>query len=665
MIKIPAASTRFRWPFICLTAALAVALAMAASGIIGRSARAAAPSGLRGEIIIDASGQPAFLLGANYEGPADRAWQMWDDGRFDAGLIARDFERARGAGISVLRVFLQQSLVDDIRAARWSKLDQVLQLADQSGLKLILTLADYPEGRLANLVAIDSAVATRYRGRPTILAYDLKNEPRFGDLALAEYPPGVYAALQDAAVVPLVGETIARDNIPAYRTSEEGEARVPPRLSDERAYVYANLLAAYVDFLADGQDWARANGSTTVAYMLGPDSTPWDPLEDVINDTLATWMKLRLDALRTADPEAIVTVGHTDPILASLPANNLLDYRTQHRYPVASSEGIRAAIDLFRDVRRAVPGKALVLGEFGFSNADVPEERSAAFEAELVQAVRDNGGAGALKWMLNDFPQGFNPRENTFGMFRGDGTPKPIVGAFRDLTALAPLNQLPPVRATDYDIADGHFFTQTSGRPPERDPSGYGVRNDEGAGFWDTWRSLGLQSVGYPLSGRFAWRGLPAQVFQKAVLQWRPGEGVVPINLLDELHDRGFDTVLRARELVPTPIDPSTESADTWADLARGRFALLEANPAIRDAYHAAPEPLLLYGLPTSLVEDVSDAYAVRTQRAVLFQWKVDVPWAAAGDVTVANSGEIAKQLGLFPVAALVPEPPPAAELLR
>ena len=117
-------------------------------------------------------------------------------------------------------------------------------------------------------------------------------------------------------------------------------------------------------------------------------SARWDDFEGALNDTLATWMKLRLDAIRAADPEATVTVGHTDTILASLPANNLLDYRTLHRYPAASSAGVEAAIHLFRDVRRAVPGKALVLGEFGFSNADAPEDRSADLEAELVRGVR-------------------------------------------------------------------------------------------------------------------------------------------------------------------------------------------------------------------------------------------------------------------------------------
>ncbi len=49
----------------------------------------------------------------------------------------------------------------------------------------------------------------------------------------------------------------------------------------------------------------------------------------------------------------------------------------------------------------------------------------------------------------------------------------------------------------------------------------------------------------------------------------------------------------------------------------------------------------------------------IRTQRAVFQQWKEDVPWAAAGQVTIANSGDIAKELGLFPAEALIPQPAP------
>src|SRR5688572_23585271 len=46
----------------------------------------------RAELFVDSTtSQPLFLLGANYEGPADRAWRMWEDTRFDPLLIAADF----------------------------------------------------------------------------------------------------------------------------------------------------------------------------------------------------------------------------------------------------------------------------------------------------------------------------------------------------------------------------------------------------------------------------------------------------------------------------------------------------------------------------------------------------------------------------------------------
>ena len=48
--------------------------------------------------------------------------------------------------------------------------------------------------------------------------------------------------------------------------------------------------------------------------------------------------------------------------------------------------------------------------------------------------------------------------------------------------------------------------------------------------------------------------------------------------------------------------------------------------------------------------------YAVRLQRAVIQEWKVDVPWAKAGEATVANGGDIMKEAGLFPADALAPE---------
>jgi hypothetical protein len=337
---------------LAMRRALAAVFVLASLLSDSAPARAAAALSLaiRGEHFVDASGRPVFVLGANYEGPADRAWRMWEDGLFDPALIAQDLDRARAANLTVLRVFVQRPVADDILAGRWAKLDTVLDLADRRDLRLILTFADYAEPDLARLVAVDTAVAARYRGRPTIFAYDLMNEPHFSELALARYPPGVAVPLQDPALVAAVGETIAPEDIADHRASEQGRRDIPGHLDDHQAHVYANLLAAYRRFLQDGWAWARAQDSTPIRYSRSPDSTGWKPLEDAVNDTLAAWMKPRLDALRSADPDRPVTVGHVDPILASLPVNDWLDYRTLHHYPAASNEAIRASSALFDDV---------------------------------------------------------------------------------------------------------------------------------------------------------------------------------------------------------------------------------------------------------------------------------------------------------------------------
>ena len=513
-----------------MTRVLAVALALVTllSSRSGGAHAASPPLAIRDEHFVDQAGRPVFLLGANYEGPADRAWQMWEDGLFDAGLIARDFDRARAASLSVLRIFVQRPLADDIRAGRWGKLDRVLDLADRSGLALIVTFADYTEVELARLVQIDAAVARRYRGRPTIFAYDLKNEPHFGDLALVDYPPRIRATLQQPVVVAALGERVAREHIPAHRATEQGRRDIPERFSDDRAYVYANVLAAYRQLLQDGQAWANAHNSTTVGYLLSPDSAPWDPLKAALDDTLAAWLKPRLDALRSADPGRPVTIGHVDTVIASLSSNGLLDYRTLHRYPPASSEDIKTSMTVFDDLRAAQRGKPLVLGEFGFSNAIEDEHLTAALETEMVRGVCNHGLAGALKWMLNDYPKGADPRQNAFGMFRADGSAKPVVGAFHALRALRPLDRplaADEARPPDYDLCDGHFFTQTSGQPGSTGRAGYSVTNADGIPFWDAFRELGgVAALGYPIGRRFLLDGRVVQPMQQAALEWRPAE---------------------------------------------------------------------------------------------------------------------------------------------
>ena len=211
-------------------------------------------------------------------------------------------------------------------------------------------------------------------------------------------------------------------------------------------------------------------------------------------------------------------------------------------------------------------------------------------------------------------------------------------------------------------LADGHFFKETSEERFQRKDAGFAVTNADGIPFWDTWQRLGLENVGYPISHRYMWRGFVTQAFQKAIMQWQPGKGVFFVNIFDEMHDAGRDDVLRSHYATPHQLEDSFDASLSvehreeipesvqndlqemhWESIKERRLALLDANPAIKERYYAAPDPLLLYGLPTSRVEDMGNHYAIRTQRTVFQQWKEDVPWAKAGEVTIANGGDIVK----------------------
>ncbi len=224
------------------------------------------------------------------------------------------------------------------------------------------------------------------------------------------------------------------------------------------------------------------------------------------------------------------------------------------------------------------------------------------------------------------------------------------------------LDRVPAGTPPDFAIPGGHFFTQTNGLVGDS-RWGFAVTNDDGIPFWETWQHLGgLENVGYPLSQRLVWRGFLVQVFQKAVFQWQPGKGVFLINIFDELNDLELDRWLHDAKATPVQLSDAFDGERSWVEIVRDRLLLLNANRAIDARYHGLPDPLLLCGLPTSLAEDFGDVVAIRTQRTVLQQWEVDLPWAKPGQVTLANGGQIAKEVGLFGnVDAFIPIAPPAS----
>lgn len=213
----------------------------------------------------------------------------------------------------------------------------------------------------------------------------------------------------------------------------------------------------------------------------------------------------------------------------------------------------------------------------------------------------------------------------------------------------------------DYAIANGHFYTQANGKPLGTDKSGFAITNDDGIRFWDEFQRLGgVQGVGYPISKRFQWGGFTCQAMQRGVMQWRPEANQAwLVNVFDMMHDSGKDDWLLSVRSTPRPLDPSFDAGKSWNEIVRSRLALLDVNSAIRAQYYAVGDPMTFYGLPTSAVTDMGNHYVVRLQRAVIQQWKVDVPWARAGQVTVANGGDVSREAGLLDPAILTPTAAP------
>ena len=215
--------------------------------------------------------------------------------------------------------------------------------------------------------------------------------------------------------------------------------------------------------------------------------------------------------------------------------------------------------------------------------------------------------------------------------------------------------------SADFPIANGHFYSEANGQGGGSGQSGFAVTDDSGIPFWSTFsRDGGVAAFGYPISTRFLISSATDQALQKGILQWDNGV-VSVINVLDVLHNAGLDAILQSRYFTPPPADTSPDAGLAWPQIVARHQQFLAGDPAIRAAYFAVADPITLYGLPMSqpTPEANGSVVVVRLQRAVLQQWLTNQPWAAAGQVTIANAGDIAKTAGLLPASSLTPQAPP------
>ncbi len=362
-------------------------------------------------------------FGVSYYRPGT-GWapQLWK--KFDADATRGDFTQLRKLGANVVRVFISfGSLFREphrLDPDGLAKVDKLLDLADEAGLYVHPTGPDAWEGmpawtkglgcfdidaNEAGLKALDDfwrMFATRYRGRTTIWAYDLRNEP-----------------------------SVAWDT-PSMRVQWEawrkGCGQDPVPVPDPKTGPPASYVADYQRF----------------------------------RESLAErWVARQAKAIRAADPDALVTVGL---IQWSVPAQRIalnqyagfrpgtiakhLDFMSLHFYPLvagcyryesADAEAANLAVLEAMAREAAKPGLPLVIAEFGWygggpldaGGKPATEEQQAEWCRHVVE-VTSPIACGWLNWGMYDHPEAKDVSRLT-GLFTVDSKEKAWGRAFRDL----------------------------------------------------------------------------------------------------------------------------------------------------------------------------------------------------------------------------------------
>jgi hypothetical protein len=401
---------------------------------------------------ITEDGKPFLPWGVNYYRPGT-GWapQIWK--KFDPEATRQDFVRMKALGVNCIRVFLTYGSFcmepETLMKEGLDKFDRFLAMAESAGIYVHPTGPDHWEGtpvwaagdRIADeqvLRALEmfwKQFAKRYRGRPVIFAYDLRNEPE------------------------VFWET------PAMRTKWNAWLQARYGSADKAAKAWG--------IAPDAIQWGKqapppptglADTRLLLDYQHFRESLALD------------WTRRQAETIKAADPNALVTVGLIQwSVPALLPAGvrhysgfrpksqaKFLDFLEVHFYPLES--GFYAYADqqaeqrnlaylesLVREV--AATEKPVVLAEFGWYGGGkltidqgrhpaATEEQQAQWCCQAVQATRGLA-VGWLNWGLFDQPEAGDVSQLT-GLLDHAGKPKVWAREFRKLASSSTGHTLSP-----------------------------------------------------------------------------------------------------------------------------------------------------------------------------------------------------------------------------
>ena len=388
------------------------------------------------------TGKPFVPFGVNYYRPGT-GWapQIWK--QFDAEATRKDFARMKELGVNCVRVFLTfHSFYTDpgvLRQEGLDKFDQFLAISEQAGIYVHPTGPEHWEGppnwrpvAIAHGGTLKAAeefwklFAARYRGRNVIFAYDLKNEPDVGwkiDIIKPQWNAWLEKKYGSAAKVAVAWKSTNHVEFGKIEIPSAKNALRDPELLDFQSF-----------------------------------------REDIADE----WTRRQAAAIKSADPNALVTVGclqtsvpsrfwgGIDDYTGYRPSRQakFLDFMEIHFYPsegggyeYKTERGELANLSYLEGIVREVAkaGKPVVLAEFGwYGGAEKPkfdkgahpqasEEQQAAYCKHVIET---SAGfvVGWLNWGLYDHPGATDCSELT-GLITVEGKTKAWGKTFQELSA--------------------------------------------------------------------------------------------------------------------------------------------------------------------------------------------------------------------------------------
>ena len=358
-----------------------------------------------------------FRLGVNYW-PAETA-MAWLQ-RYDPAVVRRDFGRIATSGMDTVRIFL-----------RWEDVQPTRRRLDPD------VLAD----------VVDAADAASEAGVELIVTLFT------GHMSGVNWVPAWAAG--------------GADGDERFRVISGGRAQPRP-LVLRNWYSDPEIVEAH-EHLAAGVSAALAGHPAVWAWDLGNESSNCT----IPPDTGAAdrWLDRMTSALRSNDPGRPITVGthmedlETDRMIGPAEAARWCDFVCMHGYPIYAdwSAGPTDAdlVPFLTEVTAWLAGDVPVLfEEFGHPTApvglepvgvQVTEVEAASYAARTIDALREVGSMGALLWCYADYcaelydepPLDVAVHERTFGLWRADQTPKPVVA---EISARRGRDRLPAPR---------------------------------------------------------------------------------------------------------------------------------------------------------------------------------------------------------------------------